>query len=1376
MKVKNKKLELRKLASAIKVSSFAYAGLFAGLISPMAHAGPEGGTVTGGSGTIDVNGTTTTVDQVTDLLSIDWDSFNLTEEELIQFLQPDSSSIVLNRILDQDVTTIQGAIEANGHVILVNPRGVLFTETATVNVGAITASGLDMSPEDFMNGNFAFKGESGSSGVVINRGVINASSAVLVGKQVTNASTGLISAELVSLAAADEALLTFDADGLIGLKVTKEVMENDLGLDSAVLNEGTIDGAQVLMEASVSGDLFTAAVNNEGTIKASGIDTSGGKIRLFGSGSGVVNSGTLDASGSTGGEVVLEGDFAEHSGDISVAADSGSGGDVAVLGDEVVVSGNIDARGTASGGEVLIGGDYQGNNEDVHNAETTMVTAEATIDASGVGDADGGTVIVWADDTTDFGGTIFAESGENGGDGGLVETSGKIYLNLDEDNMFVSTLSHGDGETGLWLLDPGWMEILDDCTGLSNCTTSGSIETALESTSIGISVTDSGDTEYGILVGNDIEWSENTTLTLTSFSGVTVDTGVNINATGNGNGDSESEAGGSLVINAGGAFTNSGSINVNTFTLTVGYESDVITGSDATANTLGDLTVRDSGTVTGNSDADSFLFSDDDDAISITGDNSFTLGVVSFTGIEGVDLGGGANSIAALGTTILNGVDNAAESNSIDFSNISSVTGGSLEGSDNADIFEVNSGTSVTANSISFSGLSGSIDAKGGTDTVTGADGEDWTLTGNDYEAENSGITFSNVDELTAVNANLVGTTSDDSFELLSDADVKVNNITISGMSAVDGNGSGGTGDHLNASAYSAGLALTGTDNQVTAESGALIFNNIDTAETTELIGSTGADSFTVTDTNAVTSYDIDFTSVSIISDAGNSDTVTGESGKDWELTANTNEVKSSEIIFTDIENINVSSSADLVGTTSAESFKLLSSGDIDVNGMIFSDMKRVLGDGGGATKDEDNLDASEYAGGLTLTDAIGKIETDSLIFKNIATATAVELTGHSGTDTLTITGTNTLDHAQSEISFSGVSTVNADSGDDTVAVIDTVTLTETNNKAISSDITFSEIEFINYASDDGGSFSLVGSATDDTFEVVSAAEIIANAISVTGFSSTIDAAGSGDTDSVTGTSGEDWTLTGNNYEATNNGITFSNVETLTATNASLLGTSSADAFVLQSDADVAIYNMTISGMSAVDGNGGDDSLDASAYNDGLALTGANNQVTAESGALTFDGIVSAVTSALTGTSGADSFTVNGDNAATSYDIAFTGLSTVDAASGTDSVTGADGADWTLAGTDNEAVNSSITFSDVNTLTAVNADLIGTTSADAFVLQSGGDVEAYAMTVSGMSAVDGNGGDDSLEASAYSDGLALTGTNNQVTAESGALTFDGIVS
>ncbi|MCO1336581.1 hypothetical protein MO867_19815, partial [Microbulbifer sp. OS29] len=236
--------------------------------------------------------------------------------------------------------------------------------------------------------------------------------------------------------------------------------------------------------------------------------------------------------------------------------------------------------------------------------------------------------------------------------------------------------------------------------------------------------------------------------------------------------------------------------------------------------------------------------------------------------------------------------------------------------------------------------------------------------------------------------------------------------------------------------------------------------------------------------------------------------------------------------------------------------------------------------------------------------------------------------------------------------------------------------------------------------------------------------------------------------------------------------ITFSDVNTLTAVNADLLGSSSDDAFILQANGDIEAYGMTVSGMSAVDGQAGSNSLDASAYSDGLALTGSDNQVTA--GALTFGDITSAITSTLTGSSGADSFTVDGDNAVTSSDIAFTGLTTIDAQGGNDAVTGADGADWTLTGTDNEAVNSSITFNSIENLVAVNADLVATTSNDAFVLQSDADVEVYDMTVSGMSAVDGNGGDDSLDASAYSDGLSLTGTDNQLAA--GSLSFYSISS
>ncbi|WHI44511.1 filamentous hemagglutinin N-terminal domain-containing protein [Microbulbifer sp. VAAF005] len=1343
MKAKDKKLELRKLASAIKVSSFAYAGLFAGLISPMVHAGPEGGVVTGGSGTIDVDGATTTVDQVTDLLSIDWDSFNLSEEELVQFLQPDSSSIVLNRILDQDVTTIQGAIEANGHVILVNPRGVLFTETATVNVGAITASGLDMSPEDFMNGDFAFKGESGSSGVVINRGVINASSAVLVGKQVTNASSGLISAELVTLAAADEALLTFDADGLIGLKVTKEVMENDLGLDSAVLNEGSIDGAQVVMEASVSGDLFTAAVNNEGTITARGIDTSGGKIRLFGSGSGVVNSGTLDASGSAGGEVVLEGDFAEHSGDISVAADSGSGGYVAVLGDEVVVSGNIDARGTSSGGEVLIGGDYQGNNEDVRNAETTMVTAEANIDASGVGDADGGTVIVWADDTTDFGGTILAESGEDGGDGGLVETSGKIYLNLDEDNMFVSTLAYGDGETGTWLLDPGWMDIVGDgdCGDASNCITAGSIEEGLENNNYVINVTDTGESRndggYGILVNESISWSEDTTLTLTSYSDVTVDSKATIKATGSSD----------LIIQAGGAFTNSGTIDVYNFDLTVGYDSYSDTGSDATENTLGDLTVSNAGTITGSSDSDKFTLSDDNDDITITGDNAFSLDTISFSGIEEVDLGGGDNNITAISTATLTDNDYEAETNLITFSNIDTMSVDSLEGSDSADSFEVTGDNSLRAKGIRFSDVT-KVDAGDG-----GADGDSVTaistvtLTGTANEAETNSITFSYIESVTA--DSLEGSDSADSFVVTGDNSLTANSINFSSVDTVDAGDAGTGSDSVTAIST---VTLTGTANE--AETNSITFSYIESVTADSLEGSDSADSFVVTGDNSLTANSINFSSVDTVNagDAGTgSDSVTAISTVT--LTGNDNEAETNSITFSYIESVTADS---LEGSDSADSFVVTGDNSLTANSINFSSVDTVnAGDEGTGS------DSVTAISTVTLTGNDNEAETNSITFSYIESVTADSLEGSDSADSFVVTGDNSL--TANSINFSSVDTVNAGdegTGSDSVTAISTVTLTGTANEAETNSITFSYIESVT-------ADSLEGSDSADSFVVTGDNSLTANSINF----SSVDTVNAGDagtgSDSVTAISTV--TLTGNDNEAETNSITFSYIESVTAD--SLEGSDSADSFVVTGDNSLTANSINFSSVDTVnagDEGTGSDSVTAIST---VALTGTANE--AETNSITFSYIESVTADSLEGSDSADSFVVTGDNSLTANSINFSSVDTVNAGNegtGSDSVTAI--STVTLTGNDNEAETNSITFSYIESVTADSLE--GSDSADSFVVTGDNSLTANSINFSSVDTV--NAGDEGTGSDSVTAISTVTLTGNDNEAETNSITFSDIES
>src|SRR5690606_14098031 len=92
----------------------------------------------------------------------------------VEFLQPGQNSIALNRILSNDASQIFGQIDANGHVILMNPNGVIFGEGAEVNVGGLIASGLNINASDFMNGELVFEAMDSGGGVVINRGLINA--------------------------------------------------------------------------------------------------------------------------------------------------------------------------------------------------------------------------------------------------------------------------------------------------------------------------------------------------------------------------------------------------------------------------------------------------------------------------------------------------------------------------------------------------------------------------------------------------------------------------------------------------------------------------------------------------------------------------------------------------------------------------------------------------------------------------------------------------------------------------------------------------------------------------------------------------------------------------------------------------------------------------------------------------------------------------------------------------------------------------------------------------------------------------------------------------------------------------------------------------
>lgn len=118
------------------------------LLSGQAFAVGEG-TINSGAGSIAKDGAKTTVTQSSDKMIVDWNNMDVLKQETLNFNQKNSNASVLNRIHSADPTQILGALNANGNVFIVNPNGVLIGNGATINVGNLVASSLDIADDDF---------------------------------------------------------------------------------------------------------------------------------------------------------------------------------------------------------------------------------------------------------------------------------------------------------------------------------------------------------------------------------------------------------------------------------------------------------------------------------------------------------------------------------------------------------------------------------------------------------------------------------------------------------------------------------------------------------------------------------------------------------------------------------------------------------------------------------------------------------------------------------------------------------------------------------------------------------------------------------------------------------------------------------------------------------------------------------------------------------------------------------------------------------------------------------------------------------------------------------------------------------------------------
>lgn len=378
--------------------------------------------------------------------------FGLSAEEIANFRSDPDIQNILSRINGGDPSIINGLIqvlEGNSNLLLMNPAGIIFGAEAQLNIPAdftaTTATGIGFGNNLWFNAvgennyqslvgtpsEFAF--DAANPGAIINNGELSlaeGSNLTFLGGNVIN--TGGITAPQGSV--------TLSAvPGSSKVRVSQPGHLLSLDIEPPRDNEGNIlpfaakDLPSLLTSNSESADTGLTS-NQDGSIT---IDEAGTSFQL--EPDMAIASGTIDVSGNFGGEVN-------------------------VLGNNVgLLSSDIDASGKNAGGDIRIGGDYQGNGT-VPNASNTIVDNSSSIDVSATESGNGGQAIVWSDSLTRFTGQASARGGTNGGDGGLVEISGKESL------VFTGTVDASSplGQAGELLLDPRNITIADTGSGFNN--------------------------------------------------------------------------------------------------------------------------------------------------------------------------------------------------------------------------------------------------------------------------------------------------------------------------------------------------------------------------------------------------------------------------------------------------------------------------------------------------------------------------------------------------------------------------------------------------------------------------------------------------------------------------------------------------------------------------------------------------------------------------------------------------------------------------------------------------------------------------------------------------------------------------------------------
>ncbi|MFG6094118.1 CHAT domain-containing protein [Leptothoe sp. ISB3NOV94-8A] len=370
-----------------------------------------------------------------------FEAFNVATGETVTFVAPDSVENILGKVKGNQASIIDGglAVPTSANLWLLNPAGILFGPNVHLNLnGDFTATTADTIGFDqgwFTHGADpqALVGHPNSLAFIsppahlINLGNLQVDPGQhirLFGGSLTNVGTITAPAGTVTVAAVTDSnrVSLSQADQILTLEVTpwaETVSGPSVTPTSlpALLTGNNIDNADTL------------TVNTDGTVSLTQTET------ITPSAGHVAITGTISSAGNQGGQIAL-------------------------LGDRVsLVDAAINADGINQGGQIYIGGNYQGTGP-LPNATYTWVNQDSEINASALQQGHGGQIIVWADDATVFSGGAYAQGGQQGGNGGFIEISGKDHLGFDGE----FSLSAPQGESGTILFDPDNIRIVSGGT------------------------------------------------------------------------------------------------------------------------------------------------------------------------------------------------------------------------------------------------------------------------------------------------------------------------------------------------------------------------------------------------------------------------------------------------------------------------------------------------------------------------------------------------------------------------------------------------------------------------------------------------------------------------------------------------------------------------------------------------------------------------------------------------------------------------------------------------------------------------------------------------------------------------------------------------